>query len=399
MRCGYDPTKPVPEARLFTTQAERNTMFVFTRLITSFVILAVVLGSSSAHAAWTYAVQDAIPPKTSKTRKLNNPTIAEIQEAIAPNTRIDVAGNVDGSNGDRIEITVDNVRLNFANAKKISWRGSDQWNGFLEISGKRVEVLNLKMQVAKGSGRCRGVVIHTPASDVRLRGCSFANVADGLIADGEWARLTIENTAFLKCSDWSAGGMDGGYGLFLEDDDTQADHLRLINVRVTLAGSDQHGIRIAKVQDILIDQSKFGAAGKRSLWAYGIENTAVTNTTFNKGSVLFNLKTTELQTDRPTRHVRMSNCLINHDSILMPLAIYCGKGTQDFQFKDIDINSTTAPSAIEIGWRENGGDQSSNIRWSPQSISFNGKPMQGMKKVSIANDWSKAELRDLKIGP
>jgi hypothetical protein len=225
-------------------------------------------------------------------------------------------------------------------------------------------------------------------------------VADGLIADGQWARLTIENTAFLKCNDWSAPGMDGGYGLFLEDDDSSADHLRLINVRVSLAGtSDQHGIRIAKVQNIMIDQSKFGASGKRSLWAYGIENTCVTNTTFDKGSVLFNLKTTELQTDRPTRHVRISNCLINHDSILMPFAIYCGKGTQDFQFKDIDINSTSAPSAIEIGWRESGGDQSQNIRWAASSINFNGNPMKGMKDVSIASDWSKAELRDLKIGP
>jgi hypothetical protein len=80
----------------------------------------------------------------------------------------------------------------------------------------------------------------------------------------------------------------------------------------------------------------------------------------------------------------------------MPLAIYCGKGTENFQFKDIDINSPNAKSAIEIGWR---GGHSRNIRWEARSINFNGKPMSGTKDVSIAKDWSKAELKQLKIGP
>lgn len=376
-------------------------MFVF-KTFTSCVIVSLLFVCGGmcgvAKADWVYAVQRPAPPKTTKTQTLKNPSVAEIQNALADNTRINVVGKVKANNGDRLMITSSNVRLDFSKASTISWRGSDNWGGFLEISGSRVEVLNLKMKVAKNSGRCRGVIIQTPASDVRLRNCVFSNVSDGLIADGEWARVSVENTAFLKCNDWSDGGMAGGYGIFMEDDDKNADHLRLENVKVTLANSsDQHGIRISMVENILIDQCRFGANGKRSLWAYGVENVSIANTTFTKGSLLFNLKTTEWQTDRPVKHVRMWNCEINHDSILMPIAIYCGKGTQDFQMKEIDINSTNAPDAIEVGWRENGGGISKDIRWENSSIRFNGRNLSS-KDVSIGKDWSKKELKQARIG-
>ena len=374
-------------------------MNVFKLVFTLTVIAAVLCGMSAEAGSWMYKVDQPAKPSTSKRKELRNPTVAEIQAAIAPRTRIEIVGTVDASNGDRLMVTANDVRLDFKKAKKVSWRGADNWGGFIEVSGQRVEVLNLKFAVASNSpGRCRGMVIHTPATDLRVNKCTFSNIADGVIADGEWARVAIENTRFLKCNDWASGEMAGGYGLFLEDDDLQPDHLTLSGVRVTLANSsDQHGIRMSMVERVLIENSTFGANGKRSMWAYGVSNMSVHSTTFNKGSVLFNLKTTEWQTDRPVQHVRMWNCLIDHDSILAPLSIFCGKGTMDFRIKDCDINSKKSPVWLEMGWREGSGSTSENIRWYNDTIHFNGNPIRGYEKTQIANDWSDQELKQLSI--
>jgi hypothetical protein len=247
-----------------------------------------------------------------------------------------------------------------------------------------------------GDGKCRGVVIHTPASDVRFLNCTFENIADGMIADAQWQRLSLENTSFLNCGDWDSSSMDGGYGMFLEDDDGDADHIRLINVTVTLSSSSgQHAIRIAKVQRLLIKNSYFGANAKRAMWAYGVDYMTITGTTFDKGNVLFNLKTTEWQTERATRYLRMENCRIDHRSILTPLSIYCGKGSRYMRFRDIDITSTTSDKAMEIGWR--GGDNR-KIQWEDGSMTFNGQVLHGYDSCAI-NDWSDDELVALKIGP
>jgi hypothetical protein len=375
-------------------------MKVFKQGITLFVILAGLsgFGGSKAFGGWLYEIDKPKAPQINKSKTLHNPTIAQIQNAIKPHTRIDIIGTVDASSGDRLEVLVDDVRLNFKRANKIKWSGDDTWGGFIEVAAKRVQVLNLRMEV-NGWGRCRGIIVNTPASDVLFSGCQFNNVADGMIADGEWQRLAVENTKFTKCSDWtSSGDMEGGYGIFLEDDDSEPDHLRLSNVNISLDNSSgQHGVRISKVQNIVIEGSKIGANAKRSLWAYGVEYVSITNSTFETGSVLFNLKRDEWQTDRPTRHVRMWNCLIDHDNLLTPLAIFCGKRTVDVKIKDVDIKSNGSNDSIEVAWREDSGSPSRNICWHADSMTFNGKSLAS--KTYEFSDWSNSELEELNIGP
>jgi len=374
-------------------------MNVFTPAITLSVIGSIFAGSH-AQAVWVYPVDPPVRPTINTVKTLHDPTLAQIQNAIAPHTRIDVVGTVDASGGDHIYVDSDDVRLNFTRAAKVYWSGNDVWNGFVEVEAHRVELRGLRMQVADSSpGMCRGMNIYTPSSDVLISHCEFTNIADGLVADGEWERIAIEHTKFLNCGDWASDSMQGGYGLFLEDDDEDTDNLRLTDVTVTLANtSDQHGIRISKVQNLLIEDSNFGANGKRSMWAYGVENMAVRDTTFTHGSVLFNLKPYELQTDRPTKHVRFDNCLINHSGILTPLSIFCGKGTIDFKMRDCDINSTTSSDAISIAWRDP-GDISKNIRWYEGSIKFNGQPLLGMDGCDMSPDWTEQQAESLSIGP
>lgn len=372
--------------------------------ITPLVILTMIVtmfGGAAAWAAWVYPIEAPHAPNTTHLRHLNNPTVAQIQHAIAPHTRIDIAGDVDASNGDMLLVEVDDVLLNFAHASSVEWSGPDTWDGFVGISGTRVAVKGLQMHVADSSGgKCRGVVVYTPASDVLISNCEFSDTSDGVCADGEWQRLAIEHSKFLNCGDWQSDSMDGGYGMFLEDDDDQPDNLRLTDVTITLNNaSDQHGLRISKVQNILIDGCEIGANGKRSLWAYGVEKLAIKNTTFNNGSVQFNLKPYELQTDQPTRHVRMAGCVINHTGILNPVTIMCGKGTADWRMKNCQINSTSANTAIDVAWREDSQDITHGISWEKASVKFNGHALRSKKDYSISPDWNAAERKDLKIGP
>lgn len=370
-------------------------MNVFKIAITACVITSALL-TNSASAVWSYPVSKPIKPSLTNTKYLQDPTVQEIQDAIAPKTQIKITGTVDASGGHRISVEDNDVRLNFSQAQIINWSGSDTWSGFIEVSGQRVEILNMKMKVVSG-GKCRGVVIHTPASDVRFANCTFENIADGMIADAQWQRLSLENTKFLNCGDWSSTSMEGGYGLFLEDDDSQDDHIRLVNVTVTLANSSgQHALRIAKVQRLLIQDSFFGANAKRAMWAYGVDYMTIKGTTFDKGNVLFNLKTNEWQTERATRYVRMEDCRIDHRSILTPLSIYCGKGSRYMRFRNIDITSTTSDKAMEIGWR--GNPDNRKIEWVDGSMTFNGQTLHGYDSCA-ANDWNDQELAELKIGP
>ncbi|MCI0674236.1 MAG: right-handed parallel beta-helix repeat-containing protein, partial [Phycisphaerales bacterium] len=358
-------------------------MKVFKSAITVFVI-SMVLSGANAEAAWVYPVDSPQKPTLTKVKTLHNPTMGQIQNAIAPKTRVNIIGDVDASGGERLHVNVDDVRLNFAKANKIYWSGGDTWEGFVNISGSRVQVQKLKMEV-QGGGRCRGAVVETPASDIKIVNCEFTNVADGLVADGDWARLAIVNTKFLNCSDWAPGSMDGGYGMFLEDDDWDPDHLLISNVQVTLSSNSwQHGTRISQAENVLIEDSEIGAMQKRSLWAYGVRNMAVRNSIFNTGSMLFNLKPDELYTSRPVENVRISNCTINHSSILQPLGIYCGHGTVNFRFKNVDVFSSTNSKWLTIGYTS--GDVSENIRWPDGSITFNGNQIWGLQSTTI--DWS-----------
>jgi hypothetical protein len=369
-------------------------MTVFKSASTLFVSFA-LLGGSQVQAIWSYPVDKPEKPHITHVVQLVNPTLSQIQAAINPNTRIDVSGTVTVPWGQRLTIDADDVKVNFANANQIQWSGNDVWGGFVEVNNSRVELLNLKMTVV-GNGRCRGMVIHSPATDVRIAKCEFKNVADGLIADGVWARLSIEQTKFLNCSDWtSSSTMEGGYGMFIEDDDEWEDHLRLDDVTITLANSSgQHGLRICKVQHLLIEDSWIGANGKRSLWVYGIDTATIRRSTFDKGSVMFNLKPFETMTERPVQHVRMYNCTIDHRSIMVPLELYCGKGTRDVRFHDMDMNSTTANRAMTIGYRSD--DLSQNIRWFDGSNTFNGQTIWNYQSCQI-NDWTDQELEDLTI--
>jgi hypothetical protein len=371
-------------------------MTVFNSSITLFVILAALEGPHANARAWTFPIAPPDAPTINRVKSLTNPSMTQIQNAIAPRTRIDIIGTVDASSGQTLWIDVDDVRLNFKRASIINWSGGDTWNGFLGISGHRIQVMNLRMNV-QGNGRCRGVQLYTPASDVRISGSRFQNVADGLVADGEFERIELYNTKFLECSDWKSTSMDGGCGIFMEDDDWNPDHVRLNKVTVTLSSqSAQHGIRISQVEQMVVENSYVRANAKRSLWAYGVDHFAARHSTFDRGSVLFNLKPHELMTERPTQYVRMDSCTINHETILVPLAIYCGKGTNNVRMKDIDINSTSSSKALSVEWRSD--DLSNVIRWYDGSLTFNGQTMSGMQCCSI-NDWTPQEQDALYIGP
>src|SRR5688572_3374425 len=140
-------------------------MTVFRTIITPFVILSAVLLTQAAHAQWQYQVDLPQAPSLTQTKTLTNPTVAQIQAAIKPHTRIIVIGQVDASNGDVLEIHTDDVRINFFRAQPVQWSGGNTWRGFVNISGQRVQVVHLRMQV-NSSGKCHGVVLETPASDV-----------------------------------------------------------------------------------------------------------------------------------------------------------------------------------------------------------------------------------------
>ena len=375
---------------------EESTMSVFKIVLTMSVISISVFGQDVLGAAWSYPVNPPIKPNLIAVKYLNNPSVGEIQNAIQPRTRIEISGTVNASSGQRINVNKDDVRLNFKNADVVNWSGNDNWGGFIEVGSSRVQIMNLKMKVVSNT-KCRGVVLHSPASDVRFSNCTFENIADGFIADGNFARIEMKNVSFLNCGDWPSSSMEGGYGIFFEEDDADADHVKLDNVEVTLSNSSgQHGIRVSKLQRLWIEDSFFGANAKRSFWAYGVDYVTIKDTTFDHGSVLFNLKTHELQTERASRYVRMDNCTINHSSILKPLAIYCGKGTRYFWFRDLNITSTTSPQYLEVGWRSD--DVTRKINWYEGSVTFNGQPMYGLDGTAIY-DWNEGERTNLKIGP
>src|SRR5688572_16700776 len=145
--------------------------------------------SEGAHAAGPFSggfvsggdaepIQMPRKPVLAQVKHLINPSVADIQNAIEPGVRIDITGSVNASDGRTLKIEVDDVRLNFKRAATVAWSGSDTWDGFLNISGRRVEVVNLRLEV-QGDGRCRGVVLLSPASDVRINKCAFRNTADG----------------------------------------------------------------------------------------------------------------------------------------------------------------------------------------------------------------------------
>lgn len=370
-------------------------MTVFRTLISSFVILTAVV-SQRAQAQWQYQVDMPALPTLSHTKYLTNPTVAQIQAAIKPRTRIIVIGQVDASSGDVLEVDADDVRINFDRADTIQWSGEDTWHGFVNITGQRVQIVHLRLNVA-GAGKCRGIVLESPASDVRIAYCTVQNASDGLVADGEWERLYITRSKFLNCSTWSDPSMAGGYGMFLEDDDWNPDHLRINHVTITLANNSwQHGMRISQVQNSMVQNSRIGANEKRSFWAYGVDCMAIQNCTFTTGSVLFNLMAEEWYTDRSTTRVRMENCLIDHTTILQPLSVYCGRGTRDVRIRNIDINSTSSPEWLAVGWRTDA--DSRNIEWLDSSINFNGADMHGYNGTKIP-DWDNGELAALSIGP
>lgn len=370
-------------------------MTVFRTFITSFVILSAVC-TQSAHAQWQYQVDLPVAPNLTQTKYLTNPTVSQIQATIKPHTKIIVIGEVDASSGDVLEINADDVRINFARANVVHWSGGDTWRGFINITGSRVQIVHLRLNVAS-AGKCRGVVLETPASDVRIAHSTFENTSDGLVADGNWERLYVMRTKFLNCGTWSDPSMPGGYGMFLEDDDWNPDHLRINHVTITLASNSwQHGIRISQVQNSMVQNSHVGANEKRSFWAYGVDRMAVTNCTFTTGSVLFNLMAEEWYTERATTRVRMQNCRIEHDTILQPLGVYCGRGTRDLRVRNIDIVSESSPEWLSVGWRTDA--DSRNICWGNGSINFNGSNMHGYDGTKIP-DWNNNELANLNIGP
>lgn len=360
---------------------------------------------ASSGPDWAYPVDAPTPPQISKRVRLTSPTVAEIQNALTANTSVEVHGNVQFRSGDTIAVRANDVQLDFQNADKITWTGQDTWAGFIEIYSSRVELIGLDLEVASNSpGNCRGVQLYTPASDVRITGCRIRNTADGIVADGEWERLAIEDTDILDISDWTNPNWDGGYGIFLEDDDLEPDHLWIDNISITLSSrAGQHGLRMSQVQHALIENSTIGANNKRTLWAYGVYKVCVRNCVFEKGSVLFNLRPSEWYTERPLEYLRVDNCTINHNSIMTPLAIHCGKGTRYVQMRHIDIYSPAARYPIEIGWREpfrddNGKPFSQLITWPRGTIWFNDQPADDRSTWQIT-DWTEEELDALRIGP
>jgi hypothetical protein len=125
---------------------------------------------------------------------------------------------------------------------------------------------------------------------------------------------------------------------------------------------------------------------------------SITDTTFKVGSVMFNLKPFEIMTDRPLQHIRMWNCRIDHNSILAPLEIYCGKGTTDFKMKQVDITSANSAKAMEVTWREESGSQSHGITWDRDSITFNGHALRN-NECPVSDEWNNSEQNQLNIGP
>src|SRR5688572_11517613 len=116
-------------------------MSVFKNAVT-LSVACVMFGASNASAVWDFPVDPPVPPTINNIRTLVDPSVSEIQNAIAPRTRIEIIGDVDASNGQRISINVDDVKLNFKRASLIRWSGNDTWTGFVEVSSHRVELLN-----------------------------------------------------------------------------------------------------------------------------------------------------------------------------------------------------------------------------------------------------------------
>lgn len=367
--------------------------------ITLFVIVAAGFMTPSAHALWHYRMHLTVAPVLTKTRTLYNPTVAQIQNAIAPNTLVVIKGSVKASDGGTLRIETDDVKLDFTQASQVNWSGEDTWDGFLNISGNRVRVEGLRFQVSGNRGRCRGITIMTPATDVRIANCRFNWTSDGVVADGNWARVVLRDVKLLNCGNWIDENMPGGYGIFMEDDDHSRDDLFLINVKITLAhNAGQHGIRLSQVERVRIHNCDVTANQKRSLWAYGVDCMAVTRSTFRKGSVLFNLTPDEWYTDRPVSRVRIDACRIVHTGILEPLNIYCGHGTRYITMRDLAVTSTSSEKWIGIGWRGNGDPESEHIRWYDGSVTFNGRTVSGRQNAKIS-DWSISEQNECRIGP
>jgi hypothetical protein len=368
-------------------------MNVFKHTITLSVILLTMWSAAPAFAQWGYAIHPPKAPNLTRSKTLTNPTVEQIQKAITPNTWVKVHGTVNARSGAVINIDVANVRLDFRRAERVDWRGHDTWSGFISISGSRVEVLGVRMS-ANSAGKCRGVTLFTPASDVRISGCEFRNTADGLVGDGEFARILIENSSFLNCGNFQNTSWEGGYGIFLQDKDWNDDHIHLNNVKVTLAkGATQHGIRVSSVQRMLVENSDIGANEKRSFWAYGVDRLCLRNSVFRDGSVLFSLMGHEKYSTRPLSRVRLDNCTIRHTGIMQPINLYCSTGTRNFRMRNVNITSTSSEDWMQLNWRTK---DSQIIRWT--GVTFNGRAMNGWGKIRVFG-WERQEMINNRIGP
>jgi hypothetical protein len=372
-------------------------MNVFKPVITLSVILTVLLTSATASAQWGYRVDPPIAPNITRTKTLHNPTISQIQDAIQPNTQVKVFGNVDASTGQILTVYFDDVRLDFSKANQIQWRGGDSWAGFISICAERVEIRKLRVNIV-GPGRCRGIMLYDPCRDIYINNCEFRGAPDGLVADGSYTRILIENTGFLDCGNFQNVRMEGGYGMFFQDNDWEDDHVHLKNVTITMNGNaTQHGLRISGVQRMLIEDSSIGANEKRSLWAYGVDRLAIRNSTFHDGSLLFGLMDHEFYNNRPMSRVRLDTIRIYHTGILQPIGIRCSKGTTNFRMRNLDIHSTSSREWwLALHWRHTGYCE--KIRWRTDSIRYNGQMLNGWSGTWI-DGWTDQEHLHHRIGP
>src|SRR5688572_22194003 len=309
-------------------------------LILAALITVVGIGHlASAQDVWVYPVDPPVAPNYTQIVNLTNPTMAQIQSWLnVGSVALRVHGTVSALSGQRLIFNHDDVLLTFSLDSPINWSGSDTWGGFLEINADRIKVHGLEFTILDSSpGKCRAVSMSS-ASDVYINQCRFNKIADAFNADGTFLRIRIELSTFLNCSDWPDPDMNGGYGVYFEDDDAAADHLAILDVMITqnegTYAAGQAAVRIGRGEQILMQDCSIHAESNRCLRAYQVENIAIRGCHFEKQSLQINTETDATFASTPTEHVRIEDCTFDHYGIFAPLTIMCGKITRDLRVRN-----------------------------------------------------------------
>lgn len=350
------------------------------------------------YSGWVYDITAPTAPTTNKNISLTNPTVEEIQEAIATSggsCTISVFGTVTDITS-QLSITQDNVILDMTGTSgTMVWAGS-QFGGhsgavFLHIAGQFVQVKGLDFNGAGGS--IGGIHVDQGSADIMIDDCAFDECFSSRTSDS--TRVRFLRTSITKAQRSSLDGL-GGYGMYLENISSGVTHWEAKNCTFSTTGNSAEYPFRSEVgnSDIrLIDSTISQLSSKRSAWFYGITRLQLTRVTFIGKRVKLGSNSQDGVGLGYVRGCRIDQCIFQD---ILPegpnegnLQINCTYIAEDIKIRLCHWNNCQGAWRISIEWRDDpaSGSASRDINWYPHTLRVNGGPFT-TADADVDGDWS-----------